>query len=111
MCRCLQNSHFLIGKMLSRSRPFFIRSESPAVGAVKDAMYEAFDAETVLSRAGGSVPISELIQRVLKVDPVVTGFALSDDNIHSPNERLQLKQFHTGAVATAAMLNNLAKLK
>ncbi|MCK4626009.1 MAG: dipeptidase [Phycisphaerae bacterium] len=98
-------------KVLSRSRPFFIRPDSPAVGAVKDAMYEAFDAETVLARAGGSVPISELIQRVLKVDPVVTGFALPDDNIHSPNERLQLEQFHTGAVATAAMLNNLAKLK
>ncbi|MDY7009349.1 MAG: dipeptidase [Planctomycetota bacterium] len=92
----------------SRSRPVVVPPESPAITAVKDAMLEAFGAETAIARAGGSVPIAELIQRVLKVDPIVTGFALPDDNIHSPNEHLQLEQFHTGAVATAAMLNNLA---
>ncbi len=95
-------------KVLSRSRPFVIQPDSPAVSAVKDALREAFGADTVLARAGGSVPVAELIQRVLKVDPVVTGFALPDDNIHSPNERFRLEQFHTGAVAAAAMLNNLA---
>ncbi len=98
-------------EVLSRSRPFVVSPDTPAVGAVGEAMREAFGAETALARAGGSVPISELIQRVLKVDPIVTGFALPDDNIHSPNERLQLEQFHTGAVAAAAMLNNLAGLK
>ncbi len=97
-------------KVSSRSRPFVVPPESPAITAVKDAMREAFGAETALARAGGSVPIAELIQRVLKVDPVVTGFALPDDNIHSPNERMRLEQFHGGAVAAAAMLNNLARL-
>ena len=97
-------------KVLSRSRPFVVPPESPTVTAVKDAMREAFDADAALARSGGSVPISELIQRILKVDPVVTGFALPDDNIHSPNERLRLEQFHAGAVAAAAMLNNLAGL-
>ncbi len=98
-------------RVLSRSRPFYIRPDSPAITAVGDAMREAFGAETVLARAGGSVPISELIQRILKIDPIPTGFALPDDNIHSPNERFALEQFYGGAVASAAILKNLAQTK
>ena len=55
-------------------------------------------------------PITELIQRVLGVEPVLMGFGLPDDNLHAPNEHFAVEQFERGAVASAAMLHNLARL-
>ena len=39
------------------------------------------------------------------------GFGLPDDNLHSPNEKFDLGQFHGGMLASAALLENLANLK
>jgi len=75
------------------------------------SLFRAFEAEVALVRNGASVPITELIQRVLGVDPVLMGFGLPDDNLQAPNERFRLEQFHGGIAAAAAMLHNLAELK
>ena len=61
-------------------------------------------------RNGASVPITELIQRILGVDPILMGFGLPDDNLHAPNERFRLEQFTGGTVVSAAMLHNLGQL-
>jgi len=94
---------------LTAGRPVLIPPDSPAISAASAALQEAFGAKPAFVRMGASVPITELIQRVLGVDPIVTGYALPSDNTHSPDEHLRLSQFHGGAMATAAMLTNLAK--
>jgi acetylornithine deacetylase/succinyl-diaminopimelate desuccinylase-like protein len=95
----------------AEARPVLVPSEGPAMTAAKEALKEAFAADVALVRNGASVPITELIQRVLKVVPILMGFGLPDDNLHAPNERFRLEQFHGGVVASAAMLHNLAELK
>jgi len=87
-----------------------ISPDSAAVDVVRRSLQEAFSSRPVLTRAGGSVPVAEMIQRILKIEPVVAGFMLPDNNIHAPDEHFQLEQYYKGTVATAAMFQNFSQL-
>ena len=97
-------------EVLSRARPVLVDPDSPAVAAASAALREAFGAETALVRNGASVPITEIFQRILHVDPVLMGLGLPGDRLHSPNEHFQLEQFHRGALAAASLLQGLSGL-
>ena len=95
-------------RLNAEARPVLLSRQSPAMDAARAALVEAFGRQPGMIRCGASVPITELIQRLLGLDAVLMGFGLPDDNIHSPNERFRLEQFHGAARAIAAMLGNLA---
>ena len=97
-------------KVSAEARPVLVPPESPAMAAAREALTEAFGGEVAMIRNGASVPITELIQRVLGVEPILMGFGLPDDNLHAPNEHFAVEQFERGRVASAAMLYNLARL-
>ena len=97
-------------KVSAEARPVLVPLGGAAMTAAKQALSEAFAAEAVMVRNGASVPITELIQRVLKVDPILMGFSLPEDNLHAPNEHFRLEQFYGGIAASAAMLQKLSEL-
>ena len=45
------------------------------------------------------------------VPTILTGVALSEDNIHAPNERLRLSNYELGVRAARSLLQELAALK
>ena len=65
------------------------------------AMTEVYGIEPVPSRGGGSIPILADLQRILGIDPLLMGFGLERDTIHSPNESYLLKQLFAGMEAIA----------
>lgn len=67
----------------------------------KVALRNAFEKEPVFIREGGSIPICETFQNVLSASPVLIGFGLPTDNIHSPNENFSLENFFGGIKAIA----------
>ncbi|MFN3782143.1 MAG: M20/M25/M40 family metallo-hydrolase, partial [Candidatus Kapaibacteriota bacterium] len=67
----------------------------------KVALKNAFGKEPVFIREGGSIPICETFQNVLGASPVLIGFGLPTDNIHSPNENFSLDNFLGGIKAIA----------
>jgi len=97
-------------KVNTKARPVLVPPDSPAIDAAKAALTEAFAAPVALARNGASVPITELIQRILGIEPIMMGFGLPDDHLHSPNERFRLEQFYGAIAASAAVLKNLAAL-
>ena len=78
---------------------FLIPISSPAYQAASRAMTEVYGVEPVPSRGGGSIPILADLQRILGIDPLLMGFGLERDTIHSPNESYLPKQLFCGIEA------------
>ena len=80
---------------------FLIPISSDAYKAASRAMAEVYGIEPVPSRGGGSIPILAEFQKVLGLDPLLMGFGLERDTIHSPNESYLLRQFFYGMESIA----------
>jgi acetylornithine deacetylase/succinyl-diaminopimelate desuccinylase-like protein len=73
-----------------------VSTDNEYVRAATAAMHEVFGKETVFVRGGGSIPIVGDFERELKIPTVMMGFGLPDDNLHAPNEKFHLANFHRG---------------
>lgn len=80
---------------------FLIPISSPAYKAAAKAMEEVYGIEPVPSRGGGSIPILADMQQILQADPLLMGFGLERDTIHSPNESYLLSQLYKGMESIA----------
>ena len=80
---------------------FLIPISSDAYKAASRAIGEVYGIEPVPSRGGGSIPILAEFQKVLGMDPLLMGFGLERDTIHSPNESYLLRQFFGGMESIA----------
>lgn len=77
--------------------------------AAAQAFKDVYGKEPLFTREGGSIPIVAAFQRILGVSSILMGFGLNSDNIHSPNEKFSLKDFHRGIKTSARFLEVLAK--
>ena len=80
---------------------FLIPITSKAYKAASRAMGEVYGIEPVPSRGGGSIAILADMQRILGIDPLLMGFGLERDTIHSPNESYLLRQLFAGMESIA----------
>ncbi len=80
---------------------FLIPISSPAYKAASRAIAEVFGVEPVPSRGGGSIAVLAEVQKILGIDPLLMGFGLERDTIHSPNESYLLSQFFRGMESIA----------
>jgi len=94
----------------SAARPVLLERNSPAMEAASAAYEEGFGKKAVYVRSGASVPVTDLIQRYCRIDPVMMGFGLPADDQHAPNEKFRLDQLWRGSVTSAAFMHNLARM-
>jgi acetylornithine deacetylase/succinyl-diaminopimelate desuccinylase-like protein len=83
-------------RMIHSGDPIVVSTDNAFVKAATGAMREVFGKETVFVRGGGSIPIVGDFVRELKIPTVMMGFGLPDDNLHAPNEKFHLANFHRG---------------
>ena len=88
-------------KLCEGGEGFLIPISSPAFQAASKAMTEVYGIEPVPSRGGGSIAVLADMKKILGTDPLLMGFGLERDTIHSPNERYLLKQFFAGMESIA----------
>ncbi|MDD4655087.1 MAG: dipeptidase [Bacteroidales bacterium] len=75
---------------------FLVPISSPMYRAAAKAVSEVYGMDPVPSRGGGSIPILAELEGILNASPLLMGFGLERDTIHSPNESYLLSQFHKG---------------
>ncbi len=83
-------------RMIHSGEPIVVSTDNAYVRAATEAMGEVFGKETVFVRGGGSIPIVGDFVRELGIPTVLMGFGLPDDNLHAPNEKFNLSNFHRG---------------
>jgi len=88
-------------KLCEGGEGFLIPISSPAFQAASKAMTEVYGIEPVPSRGGGSIAVLADMKKILGTDPLLMGFGLERDTIHSPNESYLLKQFFAGMESIA----------
>lgn len=81
---------------LASGDPVLIEPSAPPVRAAAAVARQVWGTDPVYIREGGSVPVVAKFDRVLKVPTVLLGFGLPDDNLHGPNEKFHLPNFHKG---------------
>ena len=90
--------------------PCLVPITTPAYQALTEAISEAWDGAAVLpTREGGSGP-EATIQDVLAAPLVFLGVGLPDDQIHAPNEKVNLSMLYHGAEAAALLWSKFAAL-
>lgn len=89
-------------------KPYITDPNSPFGRAAQTALRKSFDAEPVLIREGGSIPIVQTFRDILGADTLLLGLALPDAQIHAPNENFPVENFHAGIRLNQALLHELA---
>ena len=95
-------------RTLSGAYPAVVDHSAPAIQAAVAAYRQGFSKEPVFVRGGGSLPVVANFIRLLRVPVVMMGFGLPDDNLHSPNEKLNLDHFYGGINTSIHFIDNMA---
>ncbi len=80
---------------------------SPFYKAASKAVAQVYGMEPVPARGGGSIPVLADLQEILNARPLLMGFGLERDTIHSPNESFLLSQFFKGVESIVLFYKNL----
>ena len=92
------------------ARGVVVPTDGPWLAAAAVAIKAGFGKAPVFMKEGGSIPVVGDFKQVLGLDTLLLGFALSTDNIHSPNERFRVRDFENGCRTAVALPYELAKV-
>jgi len=96
-------------KVWSTGRACVVDTNNKYVKVATEALHDVFKKDTVFIRSGGSIPIVTDFQDVLKIPSVMMGFGLPDDNLHAPNEKFHIPNFHRGIETICRFFEKLGK--
>jgi len=94
---------------LASSPPGLVDPDSPVVQLGLDAFERAVGTRPLLVRSGGTLPIVPALADK-GIPTILTGFALPDSNIHSPNENLLAEYLPLGVRAASELYKAFSQL-
>ncbi|HTZ71163.1 MAG TPA: dipeptidase [Acetobacteraceae bacterium] len=94
-------------KKFSADPAITVPVESNLVHAAEAALQEEYGRQPVRIGCGGSIPVVEAFHSILGLDSLLMGFGLEDDQVHSPNEKFEVRCLDHGTRVHARLLANL----
>ena len=91
--------------------PYVMPIDIPEYEAASVAIKKAFGKSPIPVRAGGSIPIVALFEKVLGLKSLLLGFGLDTDAIHSPNEHYGIENFLKGIETISYFYRSYADTK
>lgn len=92
-----------------QGRPYLVRSDSPFAQAAKRALEATFNQSLALVRAGGTLPVLQVLKDVLGVDTLLIGLEWMDCRVHSPNENFPIENLRLGVSMNRNLLAEIAR--
>jgi acetylornithine deacetylase/succinyl-diaminopimelate desuccinylase-like protein len=96
-------------RLIHSGDPIVVQTDNRYIQAATRALRQVFGKETVFIRCGGSIPIVGDFERHLKIPTVLMGFGLTDDNLHAPNEKFYIADFHRGIESVICLFEELGR--
>jgi amidohydrolase len=89
--------------------PGLVSPDEPAVQIAADAFEHVFGVRPLFARTGGTLPIVPALADQ-GIPTILSGIALPESNIHSPNERVLLEYLPLGVDVARRLYTGLAEL-
>jgi len=93
------------------AKPAVLDRRLRAIRAAAEAYRRGFRVALTFLRSGGTIPIVNMLQEQLGIPTVLMGFALPDDRLHGPNEKMHLPTFFKGIATSISFLEEIARGK
>ena len=89
------------------ARPARIARDHWVVKAAEYALEQVYAERPLIVRMGGTVPVAEMLQRLMGLETVYFSFSTGDEDFHSPNEFFRVHRLHEGLAAWAYLWDRL----
>jgi len=89
---------------------YAVPADHPLLGAAVAALEQTTGQVPLKVRIGASLPLTEIVSRVLGLDTVMFSFALADENFHAPNEFFRLSSIPDGLAAWVQIMRQIAEI-
>ncbi|KIN71026.1 M20/M25/M40 family metallo-hydrolase [Sulfitobacter guttiformis] len=87
---------------------YAVPPEHPLLAAATAALHKTSGQIPLKVRIGASLPLTEIVHRVLGMDTVMFSFSLSDEKFHAPNEFFRLSSIKDGLAAWVQIMREIA---
>jgi|TARA_B110000027_G_scaffold132515_1_gene158814 acetylornithine deacetylase/succinyl-diaminopimelate desuccinylase-like protein len=90
--------------------PAVVSTTSNGYQAASKAFEQSWGKMPIPTMEGGSIPIVALFIQELKIEPILMGFGLDSDDIHSPNESYGLFNYYKGIETIAYFYDHFSRI-
>lgn len=89
---------------------YAVPPDHPLLRAAVAALEHTTGTVPLKVRIGASLPLTEIVERILGLDTVMFSFAIADENFHAPNEFFRLSSIPEGLAAWVRILREIAAM-
>ncbi|CAN8061684.1 unnamed protein product [Agarophyton chilense] len=94
----------------SSSAPWLANPKCPLYQAGAAALLKVYGVRPDLTREGGSIPITGMVEKIMGVDTMLLPLGCSDDGAHSENEKIGRKNYLNGIHVLFVLLEEVNRV-
>jgi len=88
-----------------------VSTNSSEFKLASECLEKHFNNKVLVNRIGGTIPVVSLFKDELNLSPILMGFGLEEDRIHSPNESFSLYNYFKGIDVLTDFISCYGNLK